>query len=157
MNTNEDIWLVELCMLLIGMAFGTIFGKAEALERNLRIAHKDRRKLPHKWLLALRVSVCLACAFLWARWSWDTLQLAGIMFVALTIVHRMVFNHGCEKPIWYMGMANREPDDSLYDTACWVVADGLSRMVRQPLKPWLPFVVATITEVLVLARLFCFG
>ena len=99
----------------LGIVFGAVFGSFESEEVIHRSNIGNNKKLPHGWLLLARLLVCLVFALMVTDYELRTLFLTGVMFVALTITHRVVFNRGIGKPYWYMGPAERSNGDSVYD------------------------------------------
>lgn len=143
-----------LSIILFGIGLGAVFGVVEGAVRNDRIERKDRRKLPHTALLAVRLVVCWVITLLATSGNLKTTAIIALaLFIVLTIVHRMVFNTTGSQPFWYMGPPVRTKGDSLYDTILWMVPiytwDFLCKITGRSFgtfPPYIPFILATLLE-----------
>jgi len=149
-------------LLITGAILGLAFGLAEAVWWRKRIALRDRRQLPHGWLLTARIALALVVGIYivpWVQMEWllagtperSTLYIivrsAGFTMLALTAVHRITFSMATGRPWYYMGDEQHKPDDSVYDTIMWTLA---ALFFVHLLKRWHPsfaWVMATVIEV----------
>lgn len=142
-----------LLIIFCGVCIGAADGLAESLWVSLRQQLDDRRKLPHAWLLAARIAVCVIIGLIAAGFTWPALIIAGAMLIPLTMVHRVVYNVSSRQPFHYMGPAKRSKDDSWYDTIVWMAAiyawEALRWISRRNLRtfhPSVPFIIANTIE-----------
>ena len=134
--------------ITLGILFGAVFGSFESEEVLYRSSIGSRKKLPHAWLLLARIALCSVFAIMVTDYEFRTILLAGVMFVALAISHRVVFNRGIDKPYWYMGPAERSKGDSIYDTFIHFLTNKLPSTRIET-----AFVVAVTTEAICLIGL----
>lgn len=146
--------MVIAILLIIGHSIGLTAGFLEAGERKRRIDVRDRRKLPHGKLLAIRMGASLLPPFIITHhMGWQELVMAGILFLACTITHRIMFNLRSEQPFYYMGSPHRTKGDSIYDTIMWLVPihvwNALCRITGRSLSTFhasVPFILANTIE-----------
>lgn len=153
--------MLTVIPLIIGGLLGICFGLGEALWRRMRIAQRDPRNLPHGWLLTARLAMATLVA--WYVLPFQQLQLlheldpawhstpsilrtTGIVMVALTMLHRVVFNIFSGQAVWYMGDVEHKPGDSVYDTIMWTLASLFFVGILRRWHPAHPWVMATAIE-----------
>lgn len=135
------IWLILSMAAVLGLRIGAY----EAEVAKQRIVDGDRRKLPHAFQLAVRILIAAVVALLVYGFGWTALAFFCVLFIGMTITHRLGYNDQNRQRFYYMGPAEREKNDSWYDGLMWRLADLL--VISGEIPKWAPYVIASVIEV----------
>lgn len=155
---------------IVGIIAGHTSAMFEALVVRARINRGDRRNLPHLWLQVVRAAILMPICLLCSKgWNEALLYLVSTCAATFAPTHRAAFNLwrtllrvGAFK-WYYLGPSLRGRRESWYDTIFWHLASPRVETVRThlrfyPIRPWLPFALASAFELLVLLwSLWLFG
>lgn len=148
-----------LSYILMGALLGLAFGGFEG-SWTVDLRSKEGKKLPHALLLFIRVALCTLLGVvleLVFQGTYVTMALAsGVMFVSLTLIHRLEYNSKISYPYYYMGPIERSGGDSIYDGLMWGISKWWAFVTRTKHVPQDVFAVAVTVELLSLGVMACF-